>query len=595
MIAEKGRLDLQKRYDVIKGNKMFSECFRKCFQLFKKDKDESNIRNKKAVIAWENICIELQRDFLNNQKSDDFNEFCEEVRRFYSKHTIISGNTIKEMGDCPENDDELRDLYIDRLAVIVLDFVDLRANSTNWDNLKDIFEWNKKSGKNFEKCEKYKLFTSSMEKVYEKSAEYVRQKSYLYLSFADEVNDDKLKEKVWESVDIKDFPYIMEAKYTAKEPYIHAKTYLFEFYEKFTGNISEKIIDFSIKFKNYADLKADVSQFMGLDDVKDNCLTSNIAMTNYYCLSGVLGEKTAHHVIYSNFDGDIPLCAYINITKNEKRAEYIKHIETIQNNTDKYKYMKSFINSVREELLPEKIDESLLDDGEKEQINREIFEYCFKTYVFLEKYVFDENMDEGLRKLDELSEKIKLLEYITDLCVLKSDSDTRLFKRFMNELNYNESLDDTEKERYIEEAYKCASDDDERKKQLEKYADNDIEEQLKYCEDMISVGNIDEGLRVWEKISSKSKVKLFKDIVGIDTSDKLKDRLAKIKNQLDELKKQKEKAEEEAKKINSCSTLEDMHTYMLKGDITFNEMSFKKTKTLLESENISFGEYKTGI
>ena len=465
--AEKNKLNPQKRYDVLKGKKMFFECLRKCRQLFEADKNENNIRNKETVNAWKNICGELEKFVSDEQKSNDFSAFCKEAERFYQRYAIVNGNSRKEMGNFPENDIERRDLYIERLSVIVLNFVDWRENDTNRNNLKDIFDWNAEFGRNLKECEKYQLFTASMEKVYDDFAANVREKDYRYLSFADEVNDDKLKEKVWENVSVKNISDMTEKKYTAKEPHIHARTCLFAFYGNFTDDISEKIVDFSEKFVNYKNLETDVPVFMELDKIKQCCRENQTAMKNYYYLSGVLDETKAPGVIYNNFGGNIPLCTAIDTrTKNENiiRAEYIKRIGTIAENTEKYKYMKSFISNCEgAKLSPEKMDISLLDDGEKMQLCKNVEKWIENAYKYYENRLFDSDIEKALKNLADFSSYAELCKDIIGIDTvrkLKEDSDTRLFDWFTDQIANNKNLDDYTRGYYIHIAGICDVDEE---------------------------------------------------------------------------------------------------------------------------------------
>ena len=638
--TEKNKLNPQKNYDVIKGKKMFSEYFRKCRQLFEEDKKETDIRNKETVNSWKNICSKLEKFVSDEQKSNEFGAFCKEEEKFYRRYAIVNGNSRKEMGDFPEDDIEHRDLYIERLSVIVPNFVDLRANDTNWNNLKDIFDWNAEFGGNLKQCEKYKLFTASMENVYDYFAEAVRKKDYPYLSFSDEVNDDKLKKKVWENVGVQDFSDMTEKKYATKEPYIHARNCLFAFYGNFTDNISEKIVDFSEKFVNYENLEADVLAFMELDKIKQCCRENQTAMKNYYYLSGILDEKKASSVIYNNFGGNIPLCTAIDTrTRNENkiRAEYIKRIGTIADSTEKYRYMKLFSNNwEKEKLSPEKMDISLLDDGEKTQLCQNVEKRLEKNYIHYEDLVFnDDDPNKGLDILAQMpsaTAKYKDIIGIDTLKKLVKDSNTRLFNKFMQNLDSNENLDDAKKELYITEANKRAF-DEEAKNQLKKYVENDIKSQFICCEEKVLAGNAKEGMDEWYKVVSKSKA--FKDIINVDNlkqdsytrlfdwfmnqiennenldensrnyyissadscdvDNERKKRLAAVKKRIAEQKKREEEARKEAKKIRSCTTLSKIKDYLEKKEITFNKIALERTKELLENQKISFIEYKTGI
>ncbi len=631
--AEKSRLDPQKDYDVIKGKKMFSECLRKCRRLFETDKSENNIKNKETVKLWKTVCSELEADFADEQSAGEFNAFCREENRFYREYTIVSGNSRKEMGDFPQEDDGLRELYIERLSVIVHNFTDLEANSTNPENLKDIFDWNRDFGQTCSGYPKYELFRESMKKVYEHFVQAVcRGKNYIYLSFADKTDDSILKTMLWDCIVPADFIGMSGSGFTTKET-CHAKACLFGFYWEFNQDISSKITAFSIKFAGYGSLQTDVLHFMELDEVKQLCRTEKTAMKNYYYLSGISGKTGIHRVIYDNFGGNIPPCDSVADSRETKKTESVaERVKAVFDNTQKYQYMKLLAgDSVQVSLIYKNIDMSLLDSDEKTKLYEIIKRHIEQEYQNYENNVFGADMKLGLENLNNYSSGLEVWASAVGSAVLeelKKESGARLFNGFMGKLYNAENLDDDTKALCIREADKLAV-DEEKKKQFRDYAvyvENDIKEQFHSCEKKISAGDTDGGLKEWSAVSKK--IEVFRSVADVDALKKESDIrlfdwfIDELENneKLDEntqerymdvaencsadpqrkahLKKIRddyEKRRKENKKIDDCNTLSEIKNSLEKKKITFSRRAFEKTAKLLENQNISFSEYRTGI
>lgn len=411
--TQKGYLDVSQIYDMIVWKKLFdtsyeklSECFNQDKKCFEQDKNFSNVQNRNNFAAWNDICDSLAKPLKDTKV---FHQLKKEAETFYRKYDIANTSSFDGIEVYFSNDTELQKCCIEHLGVIIdNDLNDL--NETNQNDLKKILAYIKRQAGSNNASDAFDGYVNNIrDQLIWKT---VSEKQFSLLKFIDSLNDNNLRQTVWNSIPIDSFPYIEEEKYNAPQPLLkNIRLYLYDMYSRFDKDIAGSILKLTDKEKfrdNIQELKDNISVFIALDAVMEKCKASKTSMKNYIYLAYILDDDRIYRTIYNNFNSQIPACEKAN---NE-------NVHRLAKNMYSYAYVKFCISKEEaafkaEDILSniEQIGYENLDDEESKQFQQMIAHRVNRKFTDKENKMFEPNCN-----IFEAFDKLKVCySYYSDI------------------------------------------------------------------------------------------------------------------------------------------------------------------------------------
>ena len=437
----KNILDFRYDYDKIILKKISYVSAEKCKALFNDIENNNNIRNNKEdVQKLMSLCEEIEKELPEAKCDVD----TKAVRKYYRQYDIQNALSAAELGEYPEDDIELQECYILRLAELI--------EERNKDDIKFALQWRSGHRYDVRKRADYRHLLDVLEKIgnyytdiLQEALQYNNQGNNIQfvLKECDFFADTEWAEQIWNSIRVEQFPVIKAVGYTlAHQSYTNRQT-LFCVYDSFEReNCPEKI---TLLRKDILKVSDDVKELMKLEEIRQKCCSSRTAMTNYLYLASILNDKNVYRTVYENFGG--------NILPYNQQTNY-KNIQEFAEKLESYAFTKSYLNgkNITKDEIPKLLaGVPMLDKEEQADFKSKTEQNIQKELKNAADKILEKDADirirfESWKSTLALLEKYFDKQQLIDIKRLKNDAVIYLSSKITVKLD--ETLPDREKNAY---------------------------------------------------------------------------------------------------------------------------------------------------
>lgn len=380
-----------KTYDRIFLKKIYSQCVSLAEKYLEEDKNGQKADRRKDIKDLIDICETYENASDYNETFEKFEKCRNSAERYYKIYDIEHAQSFYELGECPENDEELQICYINRLIYLV---------KQDEKNIKFVFEWAKKNKNKFGSLDIYKNLEHEISLImralkaglFQKLESNSQQDIYHDLCFIDSINNDNFTADVWNEIPVKMFSRINKSGYkVSANKARNIRIYLFDIFSKFLYNETSAIIEFNNIFSKEVDFEKNIKDLLNLDSIVSYCRQSGISMTNFFYLASLTDDKTLPESICIWFEKDVPETVIISddgVNDLRKRTYSYQNFMHLQECI----YNENGCDSIFYELEKRKDmfdDLVLIKENDKEDLRKILVKAIKET----ESKIFDEQYD----------------------------------------------------------------------------------------------------------------------------------------------------------------------------------------------------------